>query len=115
MNKPIETGVVNLNNLKDYKIYVDLDKTFKTKIIFTAKNIAGSWTNLTKELKTTNSIIFHFLNSHKILINTIIYLSNYLTTRGFRKFSLKDVEQHITRMGGKHSGCSKGAGEIIRP
>ena len=115
----MDNGIVSLWSLPENKIYLDLEKEFKEKIFNSAKEYAGTWDKLGKEL----NLIVNKYGSCKIiesarrkrfslsLLNKII---NYLNSKG-ATIDKRCVEKKISVISSKRGGSNKLANSIFNP
>lgn len=115
----MDTGIVSLWSLPEDKVYLDLESNFKEKIFNLAKEHAGSWYNLGKQLnlpinKYGNCKILESARSKRfslLLLSKIIDYLN-LNSEGIDKTV---VEREITVLSSRRGGSNKKTNSIYNP
>lgn len=107
------TGIVHLWALDPEKVYINLEKSFKTKMLKTAKQITKSWNNLAKAigLKISSYYCASHIQSFKrglcCKLSLIIKLCKFLESKEHYEFSLKNTEKHVSKIRKMEESVSK--------
>lgn len=96
MNVPQETGIIGLRDLPKTKVLVGLKKLFKEDLL-NCINIKKA----KRDLRLTNSKFDNFKYNEKITLDFLFKIIEYLFNKGFKQFSIENVEKNIEIMGTK--------------
>ncbi|MBU2639844.1 MAG: hypothetical protein KKG75_04035 [Nanoarchaeota archaeon] len=115
-NEPLKNGIVNLWDLPKKEVYLDLRKDYKRKFLETAKNSTGKyWNDLARRLKLpiskyNDSVIRSFIRGRLTSLDLITRISSLLVHKGYKEFSLLNVQKNISKL-----GCMRSRHHIKNP
>jgi len=115
----VDNGIVSLWSLPEDKVYLDLEREFKEKIFNLAKEHAGSWYNLGKQLdlpvnKYDDCKILESARCKRFSLSMLCKIIKYLNSNG-ETINKDLVEKKIIVLSSKRGGSNKLANSIFNP
>ena len=100
MNKPLETGIVHLEDLPSNLIFIGLKDNFKEKLLNSIKTNFTSINDFTKLIDKNIYFYFNLKNNQKIRLDCLIKIIKILG-KYCDKINLKNLDEDIKIMGTK--------------
>jgi len=115
----VDNGIVDFWSLPEDKVYLDLEKEFKEKIFNSAKEYAGTWDNLGKELnvrinKYNRCKIIESARCKRFSLSLLNKIIDYLSSNGV-SIDKSYIERKVNVISSKRGGSNKLANSIFNP
>ncbi len=120
LKDPRESGIIHLWDLPSDLTHVDLNKNFKFWLLYSAKNITGTWVELGKKLDLEISKnrkckqIDCILSGKRFKLSFLIKLVDFLNRNGFC-ITQEDVENKTILLCVRGNGGKRNTNAILNP